>query len=96
MQPREQLKIKQKVKELFFLCFFNSETFEMTLVLYQTLISLGKTNRKPIKHSSANLRSITRVDRRNAAKLEQQKKREEVLKANRFFEGRHGTPKIVV
>ncbi|CAB4380062.1 unnamed protein product [Rhizophagus irregularis] len=55
----------------------------------------GKTNRKPIKHSSANLRSITRVDRRNAAKLEQQKKREEVLKENRFFEGRHGTPKIV-
>ncbi|GBB94661.1 hypothetical protein RclHR1_00240009 [Rhizophagus clarus] len=55
----------------------------------------GKVNRKPIKHSSANLRSITRVDRRNAAKLEQQKKREEVLKANRFFEGRHGTPKIV-
>ncbi|RIA99286.1 hypothetical protein C1645_684977 [Glomus cerebriforme] len=55
----------------------------------------GKTNRKPIKHSSANTRSITRTDRRNAAKLEQQKKREEVLKANRFFEGRHGTPKIV-
>jgi pre-rRNA-processing protein TSR1 len=42
------------------------------------------------------MRSISRVDRRNAAKLEQQKKREEVLKANRFFEGRHGTPKIVV
>ncbi|CAI2167866.1 12927_t:CDS:10 [Funneliformis geosporum] len=55
----------------------------------------GKVNRKAIKHSSANTRSISRVDRRNAAKLEQQKKREEVLKTNRFFEGKHGTPKIV-
>ncbi len=64
-------------------------------IIYQTL-SLGKVNRKPIKHSSANTRSISRADRRNAAKLEQQKKREEVLKTNRFFEGRHGTPKIVV
>ncbi|CAG8623092.1 14866_t:CDS:10 [Funneliformis caledonium] len=54
-----------------------------------------KVNRKSIKHSGANTRSISRVDRRNAAKLEQQKKREEVLKTNRFFEGRHGTPKIV-
>ncbi|CAG8539077.1 15828_t:CDS:10 [Acaulospora colombiana] len=53
----------------------------------------GKTNRKPIKQVRSNF--ISKADRRNAAKLEQQKKRAELVKANRLFEGRHGTPKIV-
>ncbi|CAG8502809.1 9787_t:CDS:10 [Acaulospora morrowiae] len=53
----------------------------------------GKTNRKPIKQVRSNF--ISKADRRNAAKLEQQKKRAEIVKTNRLFEGRHGAPRIV-
>lgn len=49
----------------------------------------------PIKNQGLKGRS-TKADRRNAAKLFQQKKREELVRSNRLFEGRHGAPKIVV
>ncbi|CAG8432701.1 5683_t:CDS:10 [Diversispora eburnea] len=55
----------------------------------------GKINRKSIKKSTSKPNFISKADRHNAAKLEQQKKRAEVIKTNRFFEGRHGAPKIV-
>ncbi|CAG8453404.1 13261_t:CDS:2 [Racocetra fulgida] len=55
----------------------------------------GKVKRKPVKQSTPRPNFISKADRRNAAKLEQRKKREELIKANRFFEGRNSTPKIV-
>ncbi|CAG8593021.1 11964_t:CDS:10 [Cetraspora pellucida] len=55
----------------------------------------GKVKRKPLKLSTTRPNFISKADRRNAAKLEQRKKREELIKANRFFEGRNSTPKIV-
>ncbi|CAG8753330.1 23519_t:CDS:10, partial [Cetraspora pellucida] len=55
----------------------------------------GKVKRKPVKQSITRPNFISKADRRNAAKLEQRKKREELIKANRFFEGRNSTPKIV-
>ncbi|CAJ0637222.1 16301_t:CDS:10 [Entrophospora sp. SA101] len=57
--------------------------------------SKGKVNRVNVKKATSRLRISTKVDRRNAAKLEQQKRREEIIKTNRFFEGKHGAPKIV-
>ncbi|KAF7731982.1 hypothetical protein EC973_007087 [Apophysomyces ossiformis] len=53
----------------------------------------GKVNRTPIKQASQKV--VSKVDRRNAAKTLQQKKREEITRINRVFEGRHGAPKIV-
>ncbi|CAG8815329.1 38627_t:CDS:10 [Gigaspora margarita] len=55
----------------------------------------GKVKRKPVKQSTPRPNFVSKADRRNAAKLEQRKKREELIKANRFFEGRNSTPKIV-
>ncbi|KAI9499343.1 hypothetical protein BDB00DRAFT_880972 [Zychaea mexicana] len=55
--------------------------------------SKGKVNRTAIKRSG--VRTVGKVDRRNAAKLEQQRKREELTRTHRIFEGRHGAPKIV-
>ncbi|KAI9246121.1 hypothetical protein BDA99DRAFT_527523 [Phascolomyces articulosus] len=55
--------------------------------------SKGKVNRTAIKRSG--VKTVGKTDRRNAAKLEQQKKREELTRIHRIFEGRHGAPKIV-
>ncbi|CAG8658781.1 18905_t:CDS:10 [Dentiscutata erythropus] len=55
----------------------------------------GKIKRKSVKQSTPRPNFVSKADRRNAAKLEQRKKREELIKANRFFEGRNSTPKIV-
>ncbi|KAG0236041.1 hypothetical protein BGW42_004149 [Actinomortierella wolfii] len=54
----------------------------------------GKVERVSIKHQSQRGAS-SKVDRRNAAKLLQQKKREELHRKNRIFDSRHGAPKIV-
>ncbi|RUS28877.1 hypothetical protein BC938DRAFT_481330 [Jimgerdemannia flammicorona] len=56
--------------------------------------SKGKVNRVAPKNQVPKGRT-TKADRRNAAKLLQQKKREELVRSNRLFEGRHGAPKIV-
>ncbi|KAG0163285.1 hypothetical protein DFQ28_000191 [Apophysomyces sp. BC1034] len=56
-------------------------------------VSKGKVNRVPIKQASQKV--VSKADRRNAAKTLQQKKREEITRVNRVFEGRHGAPKIV-
>ncbi|RUS21181.1 hypothetical protein BC937DRAFT_93407 [Endogone sp. FLAS-F59071] len=64
------------------------------LVVLWPLPHSGKVNRVPIKNQGLKGRS-TKADRRNAAKLFQQKKREELVRSNRLFEGRHGAPKIV-
>ncbi|KAI8148996.1 hypothetical protein BJV82DRAFT_663344 [Fennellomyces sp. T-0311] len=55
--------------------------------------SKGKVNRTAIKRSG--VKTVGKVDRRNAAKLEQQRKREEITRLHRIFEGRQGAPKIV-
>ncbi|KAF9167328.1 hypothetical protein DFQ26_004969 [Actinomortierella ambigua] len=54
----------------------------------------GKVERVSIKHQS-NRGVSSKVDRRNAAKLLQQKKREELHRKNRIFDNRHGAPKII-
>lgn len=55
--------------------------------------SKGKVNRTAVKQAGSKV--LSKVDRRHAAKMEQQKKREEITRINRIFEGRHGAPKIV-
>ncbi|OZJ03380.1 hypothetical protein BZG36_04488 [Bifiguratus adelaidae] len=55
--------------------------------------SKGKVQRTPVKGQV--VKHSTKADRRNAAKLSQQKKREDLMRLNRMFEGRHGAPKIV-
>ncbi|ORX57411.1 DUF663-domain-containing protein [Hesseltinella vesiculosa] len=55
--------------------------------------SKGKVNRAPIKQSG--LKTQSKTDRRHAAKMLQQKKRDEVTRMHRIFEGRTGAPKIV-
>ncbi|KAI8376255.1 uncharacterized protein BYT42DRAFT_498260 [Radiomyces spectabilis] len=56
-------------------------------------ISKGKVNRVSVKQPGS--KNLSKVDRRYAAKVLQQKKREEITRVNRIFEGRHGAPKIV-
>ncbi|KAJ1949833.1 ribosome biogenesis protein tsr1 [Linderina macrospora] len=53
----------------------------------------GKTQRASIKGKV--LRKHTRLDRRNAVRTEQRKKREQLLMSTRIFSGRHRAPKIV-
>ncbi|GAA5809732.1 hypothetical protein MFLAVUS_003145 [Mucor flavus] len=57
-------------------------------------VSKGKINRTSVKQSNA-LKVVSKTDRRNAAKLLQQKKREDITRISRLFEGRQGAPKIV-
>jgi len=40
--------------------------------------------------------AASKVDRKNSAKILQQKKREEILSVNRLFNGKSGVPKVVV
>ncbi|ORY00286.1 DUF663-domain-containing protein [Basidiobolus meristosporus CBS 931.73] len=53
----------------------------------------GKVNRQGVKHSAKNI--TKKADRKNTAKLLQQKKRAALTQANRIFNGRNGAPKIV-
>ncbi|KAI8354884.1 hypothetical protein B0O80DRAFT_369145, partial [Mortierella sp. GBAus27b] len=54
----------------------------------------GKVERVSIKQQS--VRGLpNRIDRRNAAKVLQQKKREELFRKTKIFDGKNGTPKIV-
>ncbi|KAI8326310.1 DUF663-domain-containing protein [Martensiomyces pterosporus] len=53
----------------------------------------GKTQRASIKGKV--LRKHSRVDRRNAVRNEQRKKREQMVMSTRIFSGRHRAPKIV-
>ncbi|KAI8049241.1 hypothetical protein BDF22DRAFT_700154 [Syncephalis plumigaleata] len=55
--------------------------------------SKGRVQRQSIK--GASLRKQSRLDRRNAAKLEQKKKRESIVALTRLFTGRNAVPKIV-
>ncbi|CAG8493832.1 12709_t:CDS:10 [Ambispora gerdemannii] len=55
--------------------------------------SKGKVKRVSIKNQVKAL--PTKADRRNTAKQQQQKRREALFKANRFFDGLFGAPKIV-
>ncbi|KAI8089353.1 uncharacterized protein BX664DRAFT_332799 [Halteromyces radiatus] len=57
-------------------------------------ISKGKVNRTSVKQGGG-LKSLSKQDRRHAAKVLQQKKRDELTRVHRVFEGRHGAPKIV-
>lgn len=54
----------------------------------------GKVNRS-IQYS-AKRNEISKADRRNAAKIAQNKKRQEIININRLFSGTNGTPKIIV
>ncbi|ORX77145.1 DUF663-domain-containing protein [Anaeromyces robustus] len=53
----------------------------------------GKVNRS-IQYS-AKRNEISKADRRNAAKIAQNKKRQEIININRLFSGTNGTPKII-
>ncbi|CEG62997.1 hypothetical protein RMATCC62417_00215 [Rhizopus microsporus] len=57
-------------------------------------VSKGKVNRASIKQSGG-MKTLSKADRRHAAKILQQKKREEITRMSRIFEGRQGAPKIV-
>jgi pre-rRNA-processing protein TSR1 len=57
-------------------------------------ISKGKVNRSSVKQGGG-LKALSKHDRRHAAKVLQQKKREDLSRAHRVFEGRQGAPKIV-
>lgn len=56
--------------------------------------SKGKINRNSVKQANA-LKPVSKSDRRHAAKVLQQKKREDITRISRIFEGRQGAPKIV-
>ncbi len=56
-------------------------------------VSKGKVNRASVKQGG--LKTLSKTDRRHAAKILQQKKREEITRTSRIFEGRQGAPKIV-
>ncbi|KAJ1675895.1 ribosome biogenesis protein tsr1 [Spiromyces aspiralis] len=56
--------------------------------------SKGKTQRTPVKGKVQ--RKHTKADRRNTAKLEQQKKREQLMMTARLFMGRYRVSKLVV
>ncbi|KAI8340516.1 hypothetical protein BC941DRAFT_370793 [Chlamydoabsidia padenii] len=57
-------------------------------------ISKGKVNRSSVKQGGG-LKALSKQDRRHAAKVLQQKKREDITRIHRLFEGRQGAPKIV-
>lgn len=54
----------------------------------------GKVERVSVKTQSTRGFS-NRTDRRNAARLLQQKKREELFRKTKIFDGKDGTPKVV-
>lgn len=54
----------------------------------------GKINRVSIKQRGQG--PSNKADRRHAARVAQQKKRQEVYETTRVFEGKDGAPKIVV
>ncbi|KAL9557881.1 hypothetical protein MBANPS3_001190 [Mucor bainieri] len=56
--------------------------------------SKGKINRNAVKQGN-NVKTVSKADRRHAAKILQQKKREDITRISRIFEGRHGAPKII-
>lgn len=56
--------------------------------------SKGKINRTSVKQAN-NIKTVSKHDRRHAAKVLQQKKREDITRISRLFEGRQGAPKIV-
>jgi pre-rRNA-processing protein TSR1 len=56
--------------------------------------SKGKINRTAVKQAN-NVKTVSKADRRHAAKIIQQKKREDITRISRIFEGRQGAPKIV-
>ncbi|KAI8367404.1 hypothetical protein EDC96DRAFT_506702 [Choanephora cucurbitarum] len=56
--------------------------------------SKGKVNRASVKQANG-IKTVSKADRRHAAKILQQKKREDVTRISRIFEGRQGAPKIV-
>ncbi|KAI9473689.1 MAG: hypothetical protein EXX96DRAFT_621326 [Benjaminiella poitrasii] len=56
--------------------------------------SKGKINRSSIKQANS-AKIVSKNDRRHAAKILQQKKRDEITRISRLFEGRQGAPKIV-
>ncbi|KAI8337479.1 hypothetical protein BC941DRAFT_396298 [Chlamydoabsidia padenii] len=57
-------------------------------------ISKGKVNRTSVKQGGG-LKALSKHDRRHAAKLLQQRKREDLSRVHRLFEGRQGAPKII-
>ncbi|CAO3644260.1 unnamed protein product [Mucor hiemalis] len=57
-------------------------------------VSKGKINCTSVKQANA-LKPVSKNDRRHAAKVLQQKKREDITRISRIFEGRQGAPKIV-
>lgn len=57
-------------------------------------ISKGKVNRTSVKQGGG-MKALSKQDRRHAAKVLQQKKREDITRIHRLFEGRQGAPKIV-
>ncbi|ORZ08316.1 hypothetical protein BCR42DRAFT_495429 [Absidia repens] len=57
-------------------------------------ISKGKVNRSSVKQAGGQ-KAVSKQDRRHAAKILQQKKRDEITRVHRVFEGRQGAPKIV-
>ncbi|KAI8356181.1 hypothetical protein BD560DRAFT_335645 [Blakeslea trispora] len=56
--------------------------------------SKGKVNRASVKQANG-LKTVSKADRRHAAKILQQKKRDDITRISRIFEGRQGAPKIV-
>ncbi|CEP13339.1 hypothetical protein [Parasitella parasitica] len=56
--------------------------------------SKGKINRNAVKQGN-NVKTVSKADRRHAAKIIQQKKREDITRISRIFEGRQGAPKII-
>ena len=68
-------------------------TLDLTL---STLLpkSIGKVERVSLKNQPTRGFS-NRTDRRNTAKILQQKKREELFRKTKIFDGKNGTPKVV-
>jgi pre-rRNA-processing protein TSR1 len=58
-------------------------------------ICLGKVETR-VSITSAAKKVSSKNDRRNAAKLQQKKKRDEIMHMNRIFTGKNGAPKIIV
>ncbi|KAL7750837.1 ribosome biogenesis protein tsr1 [Sorochytrium milnesiophthora] len=54
----------------------------------------GKVEREAVKSSGAARKTTSKVNRRNAAKVVQMRKRQDQLVATRLFQGRKGAPKI--
>jgi pre-rRNA-processing protein TSR1 len=65
-----------------------------TIILTNLVSIIGRVQRQTIK--GATMRKQSRIDRRNAARIDQKKKRETIVSMARLFTGRNGVPKIVV